>query len=183
MKGAEPKTIIKLEVLADLDYERAGSIINFDACERLGAVNLRGTGFAARDIEVRHLRARIGGVDYAVDVNVTGLAGFLLAKIAAAYGRRQPKDWYDIAFVLLHNDAGGPDAAAETVCRRFSKDLSGQIRTALHELRANFYDPTAQGPQAYAVQMRIDHPDLDATILRADAVLAVQRFFDAIAVD
>ena len=35
-------------------------------------------------------------------VNVTGLAGFLLAKTAAAYGRHKAKDYYDIAFVLLH---------------------------------------------------------------------------------
>jgi len=36
-----------------------------------------------------------------VEVSVAGIAGVLLAKTAAAYSRRKPKDWYDIAFVLL----------------------------------------------------------------------------------
>jgi hypothetical protein len=53
------------------------------------------------------LRSHIEGVDHTVEVNVTGLAGFLLAKCAAALARRKTKDWYDIAFVLLHNDVGG----------------------------------------------------------------------------
>jgi hypothetical protein len=43
------------------------------------------------------LHGRIGGVDHTAEINVTGLAGFLLAKAAAARSRRKPKDWYDIA--------------------------------------------------------------------------------------
>jgi hypothetical protein len=50
------------------------------------------------------------------EINVTGLAGFLLAKMAAAHGRHKPKDWYDIAFVLPHNDYGDGDPAAATAC-------------------------------------------------------------------
>src|SRR5207247_11189766 len=96
------------EVLADLDTAPAESTIQFNECESLGAVNLRGTGFAARDTVIRRLTARIGGVACDVEVNVTGLAGFLLAKSAAALCRRKRKDWYDVAFVLGHNDAGGP---------------------------------------------------------------------------
>lgn len=87
----------------------------FNECDNLGAANLRGTGFAARDIEIHELRARLGGTEHVVEVNITGLAGFLLAKAAAAHSRRKPKDWYDIAFVLLHNDDGGLIAAANRV--------------------------------------------------------------------
>ena len=108
-------------------------------------------------------------------MNVSGLAGFLLAKAAAAHSRRQAKDWYDIAFVLLHNDAGGPAAATELVRDRFIDEI-GAVTTALRDLRANFETPDAQGPQAYVRQMRIDRPDLDSSILAADAVLAVQEF-------
>ncbi len=54
-----------------------------------------------------------------------GLAGFLLAKNAAARSRQRPKDWYDIAFVLLHNDEGGPEAAAHGVLKKFPDELSG----------------------------------------------------------
>ena len=167
--------VVKFELLADLHGEPAEATVVFDACENLGALNLRGTGFAARDMTVRELSARIEGVDRSAEVNVSGLAGFLLAKAAAARSRRQVKDWYDIAFVLLHNDAGGPAAAAELVRDRFAGELNA-VATALRDLRANFENPDAQGPRAYVRQMRIDHPDLDPAAFAADAVLAVQEF-------
>ncbi len=88
-EGAPTKTVVKFELLADLDDQPNEATVQFDACENLGAVNLRGTGFAARDIEVRTLTSRVGGVDLAAEVNVTGLAGFLLAKAAAAASRNQ----------------------------------------------------------------------------------------------
>lgn len=113
----------------------------------------------------------------AVDVNVTGLAGFLLAKAAAARSRQKSKDWYDIAFVLLHNDAGGPRAAAEAVLTAFRADLVGVARTALTELKANFDSPLRQGSTAYATQMALDHPELAQTTLRTDAVIAVGEFW------
>ena len=174
--GAAVRTVVKFELLADLHNAPASATIKFDECENLGAINLRGTGFASRDTEVRDLSARIGGVVYNTQVNVAGLAGFLLAKAAAAYSRRAPKDWYDMAFVLLHNDAGGPSAAAAKVRDRFSDDLR-TIHTALDDLRANFQAPNAQGAQAYVRQMRIDHPELDPVSLSADAVVAVQEFY------
>jgi hypothetical protein len=69
--------MIKFELLADLDDQPAGATVLFDGCNDLGAANLRGTGFAVRDIEVRQLRARVGGVEQFAEINVTGLGGFL----------------------------------------------------------------------------------------------------------
>jgi hypothetical protein len=97
--------MVKFELLADQADLPAGEL-TFDGCTALGAANLRGTGFAARDVVIQTLRGNIDGVLQPVAVNVTGLAGFLLAKSAAARSRREEKDWYDIAFVLQHNDAG-----------------------------------------------------------------------------
>jgi hypothetical protein len=91
--AANMKTIVEFELLADLDDVRSHDIAVFRECDELGAVNLRGMGFAARDFEPRALRARIGGGEHVVEVDVTGLAGYLLAKIAAARSRRKPKDW------------------------------------------------------------------------------------------
>jgi hypothetical protein len=51
-------------------------------------------------------------------VNVTGLGGFLMEKAAAANGRNKPKDCCDIAYVLLHNDAG-PTAGADAITLAF----------------------------------------------------------------
>ena len=173
--GPTPRTVVKFELLADLDDVPAQATVEFDRCDHLGAVNLRGTGYASRDIEVRLLSSRVGGVEQVVEVNVAGLAGFLLAKSAAAHSRRKPKDWYDIAFVLLHNDTGGPDDAAQAVLDCFGPELPA-VRTALDDLLANFAAPGSQGPEAYAEQMMIDHPDLDRATLVADAVIAVETF-------
>jgi len=170
------RTVVKFELLADLDTVPTGDVLKFAGCEQLGAVNLRGTRFAARDVVISTLRSKVGEDLRVVDVNVTGLAGFLLAKAAAAHSRRKTKDWYDIAFVLLHNNEGSPRAAAAAVRRTFAGDLVGAMRTALDDLAANFASTTNQGPEAYASQMHIDHPELASTTLRADAVLAVIEF-------
>lgn len=174
--AAGRQTVVKFELLADLDDQPSEAIIEFNECEALGAVNLRGTRFAARDVETKRLRARVGGVQQTADIMVTGLAGFLLAKCAAAHGRRKPKDWYDIAFVLAHNDAGGPDQAAAVVAARFGSDLEA-VRTQLDDLRANFEGPGNQGAQAYAEQMAQDHPETARQTHAADAVLAVDAFY------
>lgn len=175
--GPEGPSVVKFELLADLDDQPANAEIRFVGCEHLGAANLRGTGFASRDVEVHELNARIGGVELRVEVNITGLAGFLLAKTAAAASRRKPKDWYDVAFVLIHNDVGGPVEAASIVSDRFKSDLA-HMRTSIDDLRANFADLWAQGSTAYAEQMLIDHPDLGMATLRADAVVAVETFYE-----
>src|SRR5665213_3661665 len=67
------RAVVKFELLVDLETEPAGAIVIFDDCEQLGAANLRGTGFAARDVEVRRISAKDGGVWRNVEVNVTGL--------------------------------------------------------------------------------------------------------------
>lgn len=175
--GSGGRTVVKFELLADLDSAAAEATVRFQECDRLGAANLRGTGYATRDVEVRRLTARIGGDTRTVEVNVTGLAGFLLAKLAAARSRRLTKDWYDIAFVLQHNDIGGPEAAARAVLQKFGADTRA-FRTALDDLLANFADRHAQGPQAYAGQMLIDHPELDRATLLADAMVSVRAFSD-----
>ena len=106
--GQFSRTVARFEILADLHDQQEGVTVSFEQCKNLGAVNLRGTRFVTRDFELLDLTARIGGTTYNTQVNVAGLSGFLPAKVAAAYSRRMTKDWYDIAFVLLHNDAGGP---------------------------------------------------------------------------
>jgi hypothetical protein len=72
--GASGHVVVNFELLADLDDQPAAGTVTFDGCEHLGAANLRGTGFAARDPEIRRLRSRVGGVDHVVEVNVAGLA-------------------------------------------------------------------------------------------------------------
>ena len=97
---ASSATVVKFELLADLHDSKEDAIILFNECQELGAINLRRTGCATRDVEVHELRACIDGISYCVEANFAGLAGFLLAKSAAAHSRQLHKDWYDIAYVL-----------------------------------------------------------------------------------
>lgn len=174
--GEERSAVVRFELLADTDKAKDGDILVFDDCDSLGAVNLRGTGFASRDVTTQWLTARVGDLTRTVEISVGGLAGFLMAKAAAARSRRKAKDWYDIAFVLLHNDAGGPAEAARAVLSHFRGELVGATRTALDDLVANFTDTTSQGARAYVSQMMADHPDLDPPTVAADSVTAVKSF-------
>lgn len=179
-ESAPANAVIKFELLADLADVPAGRIISFDGCQQLGAANLRGTGIAGRDTTVHRIQSRVGGMTQRAEVLVTGLAGFLLAKTAAAHKRQAPKVWYDIAFVLLHNNAGDSPAAAvaaaaQAVLSRFDDRLEA-MQVALNDLKANFADISSQGPRAYAEQLQIDHPEIEAQTARADAVTAVGTF-------
>jgi len=170
------RAVVKIEFLADLDTEPSQATVTFKNCEALGAMNLRGTGFAARDWEIRHFLAETPGGVVTADVRVATLPAFLLAKAHAAYGRSAEKDWYDIAYVLLHNDQGGPAQAADRVLAVFGDDLVGATATALDELQANFSDAIAQGSSAYARQMNANYPETDVDVLAQDAVAAVEGF-------
>lgn len=181
MVTKELRAEVKFELLADLDDQANEATLIFDDCEHLGAVNLRGTKYAIQDIEPRTLTAKVGDDWCSVDINVTGVAGFLMAKCAAAYSRRYTKDWYDIAFVLLHNDLGGPSEAAQAVIDKLGERTPAASNTALAELAANFTDPHSQGPRAYADQFLIEHPDYGLDAAKADAIAAVQEFCSALA--
>lgn len=171
--------VVKFELLADLDDQQAEAIIKFDGCEQLGAVNLRGTGYAAEDIEVRTITAMDQGVRREAEINVAGLAGFLIAKAAAARSRRKPKDWYDIAYVLLHSDYGDAREAAARVRQVFDAKV-GSLASILTDLKANFDGPNAQGTQAYVDQITQDHPELDTQEAAADCQLAAEIFCNAL---
>ena len=101
----------------------------------------------------------------------------MLAKTAAAHSRRKPKDWYDIAFVLLNNEHGDALTAAALVREVFGEP-TGAIRTQLQDLRANFADSSTQGTSAYVNQITLDHPEVDPSTAAADAILAVGIFAD-----
>lgn len=178
VQGGGYKALIKFEMLADLDDQQQGASINFEQTEKLGAVNLRGTGYASKDYTPRTLVAYDQGAKITAEINVTGLAGFLLAKTAAAHGRHKAKDYYDIAFVLLHHnevfDEDGPLDPADVVLQRLG--VPTELRTAIEDLAANFSDSRAQGVAAYVEQLLINNPDIDAATAATDARLAVTAF-------
>jgi len=171
----ERGTIVKVEFLCDLDNQPGESLVTFSGAKRLGAVNLRGTGYAARDWVLRDLAASIDGRPASAQVRFAGLAGYLIAKAHALRNRRLSKDMYDFAYVLIHNDAGGPEQAADRVIARFGNDLPS-LRSTFREVSASFGSPADAGPTAYArAAFEID-PGAPPQQLAADAYAAVAVF-------
>lgn len=178
VQGGGYKAVIKFELLADLEDQPQSADVHFANTDELGAVNLRGTGYASRDFTRRTLSASDQGATITAEVNITSLAGFLLAKTAAAYGRHKAKDYYDIAFVLLHHnevfDESGPLDPADVVLGRLGAPV--ELRSAIEDLAANFADARTQGVEAYVEQLLVNNPGVDAAAAATDARLAVTAF-------
>lgn len=106
------------------------------------------------------------------------MAGVLLAKVAAAHGRHKAKDYYDIAFVLLHHnevfDQTRPLSPAAVVLQRIGAPIG--LRTAVEDLAANFSGAGTQGVAAYVEQLLINNPGSDPVTAATDAQLAVADF-------
>lgn len=173
----EHGTVVKVEFLCDLDYEPAESLVMFSGAKTLGAVNLRGTGYAARDWTLHNLSATIDDRLVAAQVRFAALADYLLAKVHALRNRRFEKDMYDFAYVLIHNDVGGPGPAADEVMAKFGDDLPS-LHSMFRGLGASFSSPADAGPTAYA---RLAPPldsesEEDPARLAGDAYAAVTEF-------
>lgn len=112
-----------------------------------------------------------------------GLGGYLMAKAAAVASRGFPRDFYDLAFVLLFNRAGGPRQAAAEL-------LSGPARTQLpfyeRQLRAAirlFTDDDRAGARHYADEMGATGHDADYDTLVEDAASAAAEFWSVLEAD
>jgi hypothetical protein len=165
-----------IEFLCDLENQPAEAIVTPAGCTTLRAVNLRGTGHVQHD----HREVVLHGPHGDVRVRFAGLAGYLLSKAAAARIRGADKDYYDLAYVLLHNDVGGPTAAAEVINAGPLRDAMASMSATFTELRERFRDDRAHGARAYAQEALKVTPDEDAALLAADATAAIHEFLDAL---
>jgi hypothetical protein len=170
-----------VEFLCDLPEYREGEYIRPRGCEKLAAVNLRGTGYVARDFQWRDLFGELpDGTPVKVRVRFAGLGGYLLSKCVAVRTRGAEKDYYDLVYVLAHNRAGGPEAAAQELVEGSLSDAVAHLRSTLLEVRERYRETTDPGPRGYALQASQVELDADERLLRADAVDIVQRFCTAI---
>lgn len=170
-----------VEFLCDLPEYREGECIRPRGCEKLAAVNLRGTGYVARDFQWRELLGETSdGTPVKVRVRFAGLSGYLLSKCVAVRTRGYEKDYYDLVYVLAHNRAGGPEAAAQELAKGPLSDDVVHLRSTLLEVRERYCETTDPGPRGYALQASQVELDADERLLRADAVDLVQRFCAAI---
>lgn len=174
---------VKIEFLCDLDDQPEDVLVRPAACSELAAMNLRGTGYVARDFGVEELSAELAGGELGtVRVRFARLAGYLLAKCVAARRRGLEKDYYDLVYVLLHNREGGPEAATLAVRDGPVADALPGLQSTFAELRERYRGPRDAGPSGYALQSLQVDPEADAALLRQDAVDAAGRFFGGLAV-
>ncbi len=179
-RGLIDDSPVLIEFLCDLPDYREGESIRPNGCRKLAAANLRGTGFVARDFEWEHLDGRLDDdTPVRVRVRFAGLAGYLLSKCVAVRSRAAPKDYYDLAYVLQHNQAGGPEQAARLLRTGDLADALSPLRSTFREVRERYRGPSDAGPRAYAEAAAQVNPATDEAELRADAVDVVHRFFDA----
>jgi hypothetical protein len=144
-------------------------------------VNLRGTGYVGRDWRWEELLAtEPEGEPLTVRVRIAGLCGYLLSKSVAVRTRAATKDYYDFAYVLIHNREGGPRQAAKTLTSVDLRDAVLDLRATLMEVGGRFARTTDLAAGSYAEQTRLVEPELDEATLRADAVVAVAEFLEAL---
>ena len=180
-KGAVGGAEIKLEFLCELDDKAEGTVIRPPGCKRLGAVNLRGTGFVSQDYVLRPVTGRLRDeAEVTVEVAFADVGGFLLAKAVALRERAAEKDYYDFVYVLLFNRLGGPAAAARVIRERGLRLPSSAL---WREVAARFHDTQSLGSRAYCIQAQQANPDGDAATLKQDAVAAVREFIEELGVD
>lgn len=153
-------------------------------CERLAALNLRGTGYVARDFSTETLTAQLeDGQDVTVEARFAGLAGYLLSKCVAARTRAADKDYYDLVYVLLHNRAGGPEQAARSIRDGDLADALVGLDSTFREIRERYRRARDSGPSGYYAQAIQVEPDAGEALLRENAVDAVTRFLRELGVD
>ncbi len=180
-QGSIDSTPVRIEFLCDLSQYREGESVRPNGSRRLGAANLRGTGYVAHDFQWEDITGELAdGTEARVSVRFAGLQGYLLSKCVALRSRAATKDYYDLAYVLLHNRAGGPEDAAQALRDGRLSNATGPLKSTFLEIRERYRSPSDIGPRSYAEQAIQVDPQTPETELRADAVDAVQRFFTAL---
>ena len=162
-----------MDVLCDVP-DNLGQEIALPGADNLTAQNLDGPAVALADTVARSILDGKGPV-----ARFAGLGGYILAKTAAAARRQKTKDFYDLVYVLLYNDAGGPPAAADAAREAAVGDVSSYLAD-IRIMRKLFGDAEAEGPAAFAREMVGMGDEPDGDVLRQDAVAAVAAFADRI---
>lgn len=173
---------VKIEFLCELDDKPEEAIVTPLGCDRLAAVNLRGTSYVTEDFEWEELSGEIAdGTLVTHRVRFAGLEGYLMSKIHVAWRRGLEKDYYDLVYTLLYNRLGGPVEAAAALANGRFRDRINLSSGPWPEIRARFTSASDTGPQSYADQARQADPSTDHAQARQDAVGAIAEFLDRLA--
>ncbi|GIG41913.1 hypothetical protein [Cellulomonas phragmiteti] len=128
-------TPVRIDLLTDV-LDHRGQQLAVPGCTRMTVMNVAGPAPALQDPVIRRVAVTSGDDPPTwVDVPFANLGAYLLAKAAAVLGRQADRDPYDLAFVVRHNSAGGPRAAARAARAALpagrEKEFDGVLRAAL----------------------------------------------------
>lgn len=164
---------VRLDLLCDTP-DNPGQEITLPGAPSVAAQNVAGPAPALTDVVMRELALPGSTPSSQVNVRFAGLGGYVLAKAAAAHHRGEPRDYYDLAYVLIYNTAGGPEAVARAAVAALPAsphtDHLALLRAALNSLD----DPLGMAAQAYASQRALDGDPTDEAVLAQDAVGAAR---------
>lgn len=161
---------IRIDLLVDV-LDHVGQQIAVPGCDRMAVMNVAGPGAALGSRVMRPIPLTDEGAP-TVDAPFADLGGYLLAKAAAVLGRRQDRDPYDLAFVLLHNTAGGPVAGARAALAALPAGREREYLAGFRAALTQLADPAGRPAQLYAAQRLLDGDDLPRDVLAADAAAA-----------
>jgi hypothetical protein len=97
---------VKIEFLCELDDQPEEAIVTPVGCNRLTAVNLRGTRYVTEDFEWEELSGDLAdGTRVTQRVRFAGLEGYLMSKVHVAWRRGLAKDYYDLVTRFCTTDS------------------------------------------------------------------------------
>jgi hypothetical protein len=181
-QGAIGSTPVRIEFLCDLDEYREGGSIRPSGSHRLGAANLRGTGYVAHDFEWQHITGALAdGTEVQVSVRFAGLQGYLLSKLRRVAQPRRHQGLLRPRPTCCSTTAPvDPRTPPQALRNGKLTSARGPLQSTFLEVRERYRDTSDIGPRAYAEQAIQVDPQALEPVLRADAVHAVQRFFTAL---
>lgn len=177
-RSVESVTIV-VEFLCETDAVPRGRIHmpRQDQGSSFGALNVEGAELAARDFVTREIRAERldGGGLSDVTVQVANLLPYVVLKIQSFQDRHEPKDAYDLVFVLA-NWPDGPGAAGQAAG---TSPVANEaiVASSIELLGERFAAIDNDATTAYAGFLARDASERDG--YRQEAVAVVRQFIDA----
>ncbi len=165
------KTIGRNRVILDFltaKYEGPDDSLMHALEDKLSAIQVEGLGLALQDpLKVSIAGSLLDSGIYAADINVCRPVPFIVLKALALEGRGEPKDAYDLLYVLRYYKEGPESVASEV---RPEERNQPSFQHAIAALKVHFGRPEQDGPAKYAAFNPFEE---NAAIL---AYAAVQEF-------
>jgi hypothetical protein len=129
-------------------YQGPGDSLMREVENELSAIQVEGLGLALNEpLEIALTGQRLAGGITTETIRVCRPVPYLVLKALAYERRREPKDAYDLVYVLTHHPSGPAALAAQI---RTDERTAESFQKALVSLRAHYASPNHDGPTDHA---------------------------------